>query len=93
MREVDASGFLLRYLAAHGFPVEAMKGIAFDEGRRNVLALEYLLEGVLTVVVPAPDEPVMEMMGIWPTYFSPQARNRPRLPKSGARSPIMFGST
>ncbi len=47
-----------------------------------------------TEVVPAPEEPVIEMIGCLADMASPpgQARNRPRLPNSGARSPIRLGS-
>ena len=45
----------------------------------------------LTVVVPAPEEPVTEMMGCRADIASrsPQARNRPRCPKRGERSPFL----
>ena len=46
----------------------------------------------LTEVVPAPDEPVIEMIGCRVDIRTPQARNRPRLPKSGERSAIAAGS-
>ena len=48
-----------------------------------------------TEVVPAPEEPVIEMIGCLADIgfsSSGQARNRPRLPNSGARSPIVLGS-
>ena len=40
-----------------------MKGIALDDHRPNTLAPKDLLKGVVTVVVPAPEEPVNEMIG------------------------------
>ena len=46
----------------------------------------------LTVVVPAPEEPVTEMMGCSGRHrvsLRRQARNRPRLPKRGERSPFL----
>ena len=46
----------------------------------------------LTEVVPAPDEPVIEMIGCRVDIRGPQALNRPRLPKSGERSAIAAGS-
>ena len=47
-----------------------------------------------TEVVPAPDEPVIEMMGCFADMISSstQTLNRPRLPNSGARSPMLLGS-
>ena len=47
----------------------------------------------LTEVVPAPEEPVIEMMGCLADMIRlPQARNRPRWPNNGARSPMLLGS-
>ena len=44
----------------------------------------------LTEVVPAPEEPVIEMIGCR-ADIGGQARNRPRLPNSGERSAIAAG--
>jgi len=47
-----------------------------------------------TDVVPAPEEPVIEMMGCLADMllYSGQALKRPRLPNSGARSPMALGA-
>ena len=46
----------------------------------------------LTEVVPAPDDPVMVMMGCFADMDLTQALKSPRRLNSGARSPMALGS-
>ncbi len=64
MAEVRVALLPLEFHAvAHLEPVEAVERVALDVRGRDALAAEDLVKVLLTVVVPAPDDPVMAMTG------------------------------
>jgi len=58
-----AAGFFLGHALLHGLALKAVEAVALDHGGLDALAPKDILKGALTVEVPAPDEPVMAMMG------------------------------
>ena len=76
MAEVLVAAFgLLRHLRAHLGAVVAMEGVALDVGGVTFSRRKICSKVFLTDVVPAPEEPVMEMIGC--------LRDIGRLPQTG----------
>ena len=86
-----AAPLLLGDPLLHAGAVIFVEGVALDEGGRDALALEDLLEGLLDRGGAGPGRAGDDDDGVPNRHRRPHARRRPRRPNSGARVPMADG--